>query len=224
MKTNLNKAFTLIELAIVIIIVGFVVAGIMAGRELIETSKLRSLGQEMRQIMIAVENFKGKYKYLPGDLPTGIAYGMLFDGDGDGTINPVTEGNRAFFYHLGASGLFKYNPFTTTTIGVHRSDFRDNAAYGGNRASIYQDFLANIVMFGYTTSATTLPTALLTSRQAYELDLKIDDGLPDQGWVFGFNGTSCVDGAWNIDEVNFILNDTDFSCRIYLKINAYQSI
>jgi prepilin-type N-terminal cleavage/methylation domain-containing protein len=65
----MNKAFTLVELAIVIVIIGLLVGGVLTGQELIKQAKLRSLMKEIISYETAVITFKGKYNYLPGDLP-----------------------------------------------------------------------------------------------------------------------------------------------------------
>ena len=216
-----GNGFTLIELAIVMIIIGLVVAGIISGREMIENSKLHSLGQEFQAIRIAVENFKGKYKYLPGDLPKGVTYGMSFDGDGDGLITNIGGEGRRVFVHLGASGLIKYNPYPGASYGIHRFEQIENSGFVSFRANLYQDFLANVISYGYTENALSSPTGLLTSDQAYRLDLKIDDGDPDGGWVYHVNGNSCVDGATTADMVDFVFDNQSFACVLYIIMNPY---
>lgn len=90
---NTNKGFTLIELAIVIVIVGLLVAGIAGSTKLIEQAKLRTVITDLDGLRIAYLNFKGKYNALPGDMSTASAFfpnchqtASLCNGNGDDII------------------------------------------------------------------------------------------------------------------------------------------
>lgn len=65
---NNNKAFSLIELSIVLIIIGLLVAGITGGKSLIENAKNRALINEIRDWKQAVNAFYLLKERLPGDL------------------------------------------------------------------------------------------------------------------------------------------------------------
>ena len=65
---NSNKAFSLIELSIVLIIIGLLVAGITGGKSLIENAKNRALINEIRGWKQAVNAFYLLKERLPGDL------------------------------------------------------------------------------------------------------------------------------------------------------------
>jgi prepilin-type N-terminal cleavage/methylation domain-containing protein len=77
-KTMKNKssAFSLIELSIVLIIIGLLIAGITGGASLIKNSELRSVMGESRGYAVAVNGFYSQYAYLPGDYATAIAGAM----------------------------------------------------------------------------------------------------------------------------------------------------
>ncbi len=65
-KAN-RTGFTLIELAIVMVIIGLVVGGVMVGKELIRASQFRSAISQVEQIKTAITTFRTKYNCLPGD-------------------------------------------------------------------------------------------------------------------------------------------------------------
>jgi prepilin-type N-terminal cleavage/methylation domain-containing protein len=92
--------FTLVELSIVIIIIGFLIAGIAAGQSLIKQAQLNAIINEMDSIQTAYITFKLRYNGVPGDLTSGGAFfpncsGNPADsisycsGDGDGMVSPV---------------------------------------------------------------------------------------------------------------------------------------
>lgn len=67
-----KSAFSLIELSIVLIIIGLLIAGITGGASLIKSSELRSAMGEARGYAVAVNGFYSQYSYLPGDYATAV--------------------------------------------------------------------------------------------------------------------------------------------------------
>jgi prepilin-type N-terminal cleavage/methylation domain-containing protein len=74
MLPQTNKGFTLVEIAIVIVIVGVVIGATLVGFQLIENSRIARTGNNLTAIDNAGTIFKDSYKHLPGDLgnPTAI--------------------------------------------------------------------------------------------------------------------------------------------------------
>ncbi len=66
-KKNTRKAFTLIELSIVLIIIGLLIVAITSGSSLIRNAKLRSITNEAKQYQVAVNSFYMKFDEYPGD-------------------------------------------------------------------------------------------------------------------------------------------------------------
>jgi prepilin-type N-terminal cleavage/methylation domain-containing protein len=89
MSTGKNKGFTLVELAIVLVIVGLLISGILVAQSMINTTRIQAFGRQIGQYDAAIANFQDKYKGLPGDslqtyttARTGIAVAN------NGIINP----------------------------------------------------------------------------------------------------------------------------------------
>lgn len=70
----MNKAFSLLELSIVLVIIGLIAGGIVAGASMIRAAELRALMTEKEQHLIAVNTFREKYLGLPGDLKNATAF------------------------------------------------------------------------------------------------------------------------------------------------------
>jgi prepilin-type N-terminal cleavage/methylation domain-containing protein len=82
-----NNGFTLLELSIVLVIIGLLVGGVLAGKNLIESAKVTNTISEVAKIKQAVLAFRTQYKELPGDMPRaadiwGPADGVGADGQG----------------------------------------------------------------------------------------------------------------------------------------------
>ena len=89
-----TSGFTLIELSIVLVIIGLIIGGVLVGRDLISAASVRAQISQIEKYNTAVNTFRGKYGYLPGDIPDPVATSYGFDprgtqpglGDGNGII------------------------------------------------------------------------------------------------------------------------------------------
>ncbi len=125
-EINIKKGFTLVELAIVIIIVGLIVAGTLAGQSLIEQAQIQKQIKTIREIDLTYKTFQLKYNALPGDISeehamtffnsnpcsTGIISDLLMDhnisGNEDGLIRTNTYPEHACVWqHLFQSGFYQ---------------------------------------------------------------------------------------------------------------------
>ncbi len=131
MKNN-NRGFSLVELSIVLVILGLLTGGVLAGQSLIKAAELRSITTEYTSFQIAVNTFKNKYFQIPGDMTNatsfwgdnathcadaGITDGTpgTCSGDGDGFVaqqaaaaSQEAEGYM-FWQHLSNAGLVEGN-------------------------------------------------------------------------------------------------------------------
>lgn len=70
----MQRGFSLVELSIVLVILGLLTGGILAGQSLIQNAAVRSLGTDAERYRAAVANFRDKYTEAPGDLTTATSY------------------------------------------------------------------------------------------------------------------------------------------------------
>ena len=93
-----KRGFTLVELSIVLVIIGLIVGGVLAGRDLIRAATLRAVIKEVKNYETVIHIFRDKYGYLPADMPNARDYWPACNdnganpcnGDGDGTNDAVT--------------------------------------------------------------------------------------------------------------------------------------
>lgn len=79
------NGFTLVELSIVLVILGLLVGGVLAGQSLIRAAELRSVTTQYMSYKTAVNAFRDKYFALPGDMPNAVRYwGAQAGGTTDG--------------------------------------------------------------------------------------------------------------------------------------------
>lgn len=94
-----KSAFSLIELSIVLIIIGLLIAGVTGGASLIKSSELRAAMSEARGYAVAVNGFFAQFEALPGDYRTAV--------NGSGTAGATNGANsRIEYYASDTSGSF----------------------------------------------------------------------------------------------------------------------
>lgn len=69
-----KDGFSLVELSIVLVILGLLVGGILAGQSLIRASELRSVSNDMQRFTAATYAFRDKYFSIPGDMNNATAF------------------------------------------------------------------------------------------------------------------------------------------------------
>ena len=77
-----QHAFTLVELSIVLVIIGLLVGGIMAGQSLLRMSQLRGVMSDLTTYASAIQQFRTEFRALPGDLSTATSYWGTAGGTG----------------------------------------------------------------------------------------------------------------------------------------------
>ena len=141
MKTSKQKGFTLVEIAIVLVIVGLLIGGVLKGQEMITNAKLKRVESDNAGLAAAIISYQDRYLQLPGDDSdaesrfTVYAAGDPVNGDGSGTIDGVwsvastgditlalTSETNMFLAHLRAAGLIPGGGFDDTKL---------TNAYGG---------------------------------------------------------------------------------------------
>ncbi len=128
-----RAAFSLVELSIVLVILGLLTGGILAGQSLIRAAQLRAVATEYSRYTAAARSFRDKYFALPGDMPNATAFWgvanatpatcrttvgtgtQTCDGNGDGRvenvgfIGAVVDEDYRFWQHLANAGLIEGN-------------------------------------------------------------------------------------------------------------------
>ena len=121
-----RRAFSLVELSIVLVILGLLVGGVLSGQSLVHAAELRTIVRDEQKYIAATHSFRDKYFALPGDMTNATSFwsvaaacpgtntttsGGTCDGDGDGKIatssTATNPGNEMFRYwqHLSLAGL-----------------------------------------------------------------------------------------------------------------------
>lgn len=224
----MNKAFTLVELAIVIVIIGLLVGGVLQGQELIKQARLRDGIKKMYSVHSAYNTFRAKYNAIPGDFNravTMIGGADTANGNGNNKVEwntvevPVTIDNVQFWHHLQQAKILQMQTkkiLCGSLVACQYADFWDRNTI----AFVYWKDLylasglvappmGNAVMHIASHNAPRVDGAALTPEEAWSIDDKIDDGKPSTGLFVSKQGmagsnpiaTNCLSSTeYNIAE------------------------
>ncbi|MEA1988797.1 MAG: prepilin-type N-terminal cleavage/methylation domain-containing protein [Pseudomonadota bacterium] len=113
-----QKGFTLVEIAIVLVIIGLLLGGVLKGQELIQNSKVKSVTQDFENISAAYYAYRDRTGEYPGDTPANFFSDLRGEGfiTGDataGAAGPDHALDGVFTYVYSADG-------TGTTTGSQK--------------------------------------------------------------------------------------------------------
>ena len=190
MYNKKQSGFTLVEIAIVLVIIGLLLGGILKGQELINSARVRNMADQNSGIQAAYFGFIDRYRQVPGDwaaLPAAQAIGdatVTLGGNGNGRIdNDITEA-AAVFSQLSKSNFLGggFTPATLATAPGNEGDYIANIASPVNAFNGPLILTRNAGYSGTTSTRLNLHMGVnVPVSIARELDIKVDDGLPNTG-------------------------------------------
>lgn len=203
-----QNAFTLIELSIVLVIIGLIIGGVLAGRALIQQAEIRASVSQFQQLETAYRTFQTKYNCIIGDCDNATDFlGMNYvvagpgcppsggvgngNGNGDGFIdNGGYGGNWSCESVQAVNSLYRANFLPTKLISPCRANntgyykaINDSCGYF-YKDDLYSQVTAirtNSITLATFTVGNSLAGAALSPVQSRLIDEKIDDGKPFTG-------------------------------------------
>jgi len=200
---NKQRGFTLIEIAIVLLIIGLLLGGIMKGQSMINSARVRAIANDLTGIEAAWISFQDRYRSVPGDFSrasTHIVAGAI-DGDANARVDSGAEAG-AVWQHLAGAGFITGN-FDGSPVGALTDSVCVATTCPANPYNGFYKIGNSNNALGQANASHELTTGgNIPVEVMYELDLKIDDGLPDTGRLRAFDAAphnTCVaNNEWNV--------------------------
>lgn len=192
-----QKGFTLVEIAIVLVIIGLLLGGVLKGQQLITNSRIKATYNLSRELGAAYNGYLDRYRALPGDDPNANAHGFTLQG-----TTAINNGNTDGL--IGSTAAIPAPGSTTTPFCVSGSTLEQcQALYqlrvsgfisGGDTTAPAHPFggptlLGRLDVFGIASwAAASAPGVCwgnLTNEVALAIDLAYDDGNASSGTIRG---------------------------------------
>ncbi len=175
-----KKGFTLVELAIVLVVIGIILGAVLKGQELINNAKMKRAYNQYREILAAVYTYYDKYGKYPGDDNTASSrWGTgVQDGNNNGIIDGLTLGCASV--STGES-CYVWEHLRLANILTGNGRTAPSNAYGGSIG------IGSGTVYGLTTiwiAFTNVPVDVSGS-----LDQQYDDGALNTGSIRWFCST-----------------------------------
>jgi prepilin-type N-terminal cleavage/methylation domain-containing protein len=200
-RTHAQKGFTLVEIAIVLVIIGLLLGGILKGQEMIIQAKIKNAIADFSGISAAFYGYQDRYRATPGDDNQATRWGAtVVGGNGDRILNGTYDDStaagsivaanesRLWWDHLrrsgfvaGAGNVQPGNAFNGI-IGVQTGN-------GPAPAGVITAVLAN-ASGGFTNLI--MCSSNLPDKVAIALDVQMDDGNVATGSVRGVQDTATI--------------------------------
>ena len=214
LKRN-SSGFTLIEIAIVLVIIGLLLGGVLKGQELINSAKVKNLANDFKNIPVYIYGYQDKFRALPGDdglaashvtnafsaTSTKLNNGVI---DGAWDSKTTTDETQKFWEHVRLAGLAT-GPTTgdmlptnavNGVIGITNSGATDNPDPAAVGSKIQGSYI--------------ICSAGILGKYAKQLDIQMDDGTPTTGSMRAYDSTTSRPSTLSAPKVTSgALNDAD---------------
>lgn len=195
--THNEKGFTLVELAIVLVIIGIILGAVLKGQELINNAKIKRAYSQQKEMLAAIYTYYDKYGKYPGDDPNAAArWAGTTSGNNDGLINGFTF-NCAAGATTETCQVWRHLRNANIIIGDSSSAQNPNNAFGGSIGVGY------VAVSGTTTQWIGLDNVPYDA--ACSLDTQYDDGVYNTGSIRTTAGTNYCAATTGIYDLYFKL-------------------
>lgn len=189
-----QKGFTLVEMAIVLVIIGLLLGGVLKGQELIENSRTKNAINDLKGVSVAYNAYFDRYHQIPGDDgPTKQVLqargGAWTNISSAGNMNGVLDisaaqtftgagENDAFWQHVRAAGFISGDVTLTLDAALPRNAFSGLTGVTGTAVT------------GMPANGKYVCMGSVPGKAARAIDVALDDGVPNTGSMMATQGVT----------------------------------
>lgn len=193
-----HYGFTLVEIAIVLVIIGLLLGGVLKGQELINSAKVKNIANDFRGAQVMIYGYQEKFHKLPGDDNRSVTrWGLSAGHQGNG--NGVIAG-RWDSETLTSESVLLWEHLRRANLATGSTDFSSaaNAALPANAEGGRFGITGERPISGMSGGGFYACSDAIDGKLAAQLDLSLDDGQANAGAMQGVRqegGTTQADGA-----------------------------
>lgn len=230
-----QSGFTLIELAIVLVIIGLLLGGVLKGQELINSSRIKNVVNDFNSTSAAIYGYQDRYKQLPGDdpgtnarWPAATGFPAATAGDGDGVLTDITAAAACLFTDATTSGD---NECSIFWIDLRQAGFITGALTSGPPRNAYNgtlgvqnanDALRTGATVGSGFKGIIVCESNIPDKSATAIDNQMDDGVPNTGSIRSLLQTSATAAQTTLDATSASTAYQETSTNYYTVCRAQQ--
>lgn len=203
----LQRGFTLIELALVAIVLALIAVLLLYGRDLIITAEYRRQVTQMEMVNAAVAQFQSRFSSLPADSQFATDYnidGPGGNGNGDGVVSAAEA--PGFYFQLARAGIISDTGYTGAgwQIGATflAAELRNMGYLVTGVTNRGDANYGNWMWLTTTAPLSACGQSFCGGAQVEPLiyiDNKMDDGMPTTGMIRLFVGNSSGNNPFTMD-------------------------
>ena len=189
---NRQSGFTLVEIAIVLVIIGLLLGGVLKGQELINSAKVKNMINDFRSTSTFVYAYQDRFRALPGDDTAAVAHvgataAATTPSPGNARINgdwnslTKTDESYRFWEQVRLAGLATGTPIVPAGAAVAADLYNPRNADGG-RMGITGDPVSTVAPNPWPANFYVCSSGI-QGRFARQIDTTIDDGDTATGTV-----------------------------------------
>lgn len=179
-----QSGFTLVEIAIVLVVIGLLLGGVLKGQELVLNAQIRNSINDYNNVASARFAYQDRYRRIPGDDNTATArWGAgIAQGNGDGILTGVWNQNSNV-----ETGIFWHHLRNDNLVAGSRAVDASNATFTGPQNAFNGQTGVQSTAFGAAMLGDVICQSAIPSKAATLIDIRIDDGGAD-GQTGGASG------------------------------------
>ncbi|MEO0347769.1 MAG: hypothetical protein AAF153_00270 [Pseudomonadota bacterium] len=199
MTLSKSKAFTLVELSIVLVTIGLIVFAITSGADMIKAAKLRNVIAEFKRYELAINVFRDKYNALPGDMSNATDYWGTATSCSGLDPNGTCNGNGNGFIEWNSTNEMLRSWQMLRYAGLVEGDI--NTGWSFAEVLPHSDYRPGSTFWIIETRAKNAPMLSLRGsgwsnaidgESSWKIDTKIDDGIPNTGNMRAYGDANCA--------------------------------
>ena len=186
-KVKKQSGFTLVEIAIVLVIIGLLLGGVLKGQELVESSRIKTMAKDLNGFSAMVNSYQERYRGLPGD--DSIATGTYTARWGAAALTAVTSDGLigAVTALTNATTLVGFAATTENVMAIQALRYAGFLGGDGASGAPPANAAGGLVGFTHTVMGFGAVNVVcftgLSGKQAGALDRLLDDGVNTTGSV-----------------------------------------